>query len=206
MVILTLLLFLTSTTHAASAAQTCPKCGSAEIPYPLSISPSCGNPSYRLFCNNGTLEFPSPSGFNYTVLSINPNASKLIVAPASIRKPTCKSADIELGGLRLDEDSPFNISTHNTVMLFNCSDNVLLSPMDCSAASPCRMFEEEVEEGSGCRNTLCCSFHKDASITSHMIRVRVGGCTAYTSVVDMKTDDPAGSWGYGVELQWLPPN
>ncbi|KAJ6974210.1 hypothetical protein NC653_030330 [Populus alba x Populus x berolinensis] len=42
-------------------------------------------------------------------------------------------------------------------------------------------------------------------MTSHMIRVRVGGCTAYTSVVDIKPADPVGKWNYGIELQWMPP-
>ncbi|KAL7239542.1 hypothetical protein ACSBR2_005437 [Camellia fascicularis] len=106
----------------------------------------------------------------------------------------------------IDENSPFNISTHNTVMLLNCSENILLSPLNCSSNSLCRQFEERVVEGSGCRNTLCCTFLKDASMTSHRIRVRVGGCTAYTSVVDIKPGDPAEWWNFGVELQWLPPN
>ncbi|TXG65440.1 hypothetical protein EZV62_006715 [Acer yangbiense] len=51
----------------------------------------------------------------------------------------------------------------------------------------CRLYKEKVEEGSGCRGTLYCHFLKDPAMTAHRIRVRVGGCTAYTSVVDMKS-------------------
>jgi len=39
-----------------------------------------------------------------------------------------------------------------------------------------------------------------------MIRVRAGGCSAYTSVVDLKLGASMDSWNYGIELQWVPPN
>ncbi|PIN08833.1 hypothetical protein CDL12_18590 [Handroanthus impetiginosus] len=90
-------------------------------------------------------------------------------------------------------------------MLFNCSENILLSPLNCSSTSPCRQFEEKAAQGVGCRNTLCCSFLKDSSMTSRRIRVRVGGCTAYTSVVDFKEGQSVEDWPYGIQLQWLPP-
>ncbi|KAJ6876462.1 hypothetical protein NC651_029451 [Populus alba x Populus x berolinensis] len=182
----------------------CPKCGNMLVPYPLSTSDNCGNPRYRIYCNNGALEFLSAQGLYYRILSINPRAYKLVIRPPLIGKDTCYSSDLAVGGLRLDENLPFNISVRNTVMLFNCSDNILLSPLNCSSTSYCRQYEE-IEEGSACKGTLCCHFLKDASMTSHMIRVRVGGCTAYTSVVDIKPVDPVGKWNYGIELQWMPP-
>ncbi|KAJ6762615.1 WALL-ASSOCIATED RECEPTOR KINASE-LIKE PROTEIN [Salix purpurea] len=163
------------------ALDACPKCGNMVVPYPLSTSDDCGNPRYRIYCNNGALEFLSAPGIYYRILSINP------------------------GGLKLDENLPFNISVRNTVMLFNCSDNILLSPLNCSSTSYCRQYEE-IEEGSGCKGTLCCHFLKDSSMTSHRIRVRVGGCTAYTSVVDVQPKDPADAWNYGIELQWTSPH
>ncbi|GFZ07189.1 hypothetical protein Acr_19g0001260 [Actinidia rufa] len=122
------LLLLISVT-CASALEACPKCGSTNVPYPLSTDTNCGNPKYRVYCNNKILEF-----------------------------------------------------------------------------IPCRQFEEKVVEGSGCTNMLCCTYLKDSAMTSHRIRVRVGGCTAYTSVVDLKPGDSVESWNYGIELQWLPPN
>ncbi|KAF5463351.1 hypothetical protein F2P56_019270 [Juglans regia] len=189
-----------------SAYNACPKCGSIEIPYPLSTDESCGDSRYKVYCNNGVLEFLSAGGFYYKVLSINPSFYKLIISPPSIQKNTCYSSDFTSEGLRLDENLPFNISTHNTVMLLNCTEALLRSPMNCSTNSFCRQFEEKVEEGSGCRNTLCCHYLKDFSMTSHMIRVRDGGCSAYTSVVDMKPGASFDSWNYGIELQWVPPN
>ncbi|KAK9291759.1 hypothetical protein L1049_019709 [Liquidambar formosana] len=188
-----------------SALVACPKCGRMEVPYPLSTSDGCGNSSYRVYCNSGILEFLSAGGFYYKILSINPKAYKFIISPPLILNNTCYSSDLTLGGLTLDENSPFNISTHNTVMLLNCSENILLSPLNCSSNSPCRQFEE-MEQGSGCKDTLCCSFLKDSAMTSHRIRVRVGGCTAYTSVVDLKPGASVDSWNFGIELQWLPSN
>lgn len=189
-----------------SALQACPKCGSIEVPYPLSTNDNCGNPNYRIYCNNDALEFLSVDGFYYKILSIDPNAYKFIVNPSLIQKNTCISSDLTVGGLRLDETSPFNISTHNTVMLLNCSDSILASPLNCSSNSLCRQFEEKAVEGSGCKGTLCCTYLKDASMTSHRIRIRAGGCTAYTSVVDMKPGSAIDLWNFGIELQWLPLN
>lgn len=199
------ILFLLIPLTRVSTLEVCPKCGSMEVPHPLSTN-NCGNPNYRVYCNNGTLAFMSADGFYYKIHSINPSAYKLIISPPLIQRNSCQSSDLAFGGLRLDENSPFNISSHNTVMLLNCSENILLSPLNCSSNSSCRQFEEKAAEGSGCRNTLCCSYLKDSSMTSHRIRVRVGGCTAYTSVVDIKSGQSAELWNYGIELQWLPPN
>ncbi|KAJ9185965.1 hypothetical protein P3X46_005532 [Hevea brasiliensis] len=201
-----LIYFLMGLVTHASALDSCPKCGNMEVPYPLSTGDNCGDPRYGIYCKDGALEFLSAKGFYYKILSINPSAYKLVIEPPKIEKNTCYSSDLGFEGLRLDENLPFNISTHNTVMLFNCSDNVLQSPMNCSSTSFCRQFEEEEQEGSGCKGTLCCHFLKDASITQYMIRVRVGGCTAYTCVLDMKPGDPIDAWNYGIELQWVPPN
>ncbi|KAM7273701.1 hypothetical protein ACFE04_028365 [Oxalis oulophora] len=202
-----MILILSVVTLFVSGFNACPKCGSFEVPYPLSTSENCGNPKYKIYCINQTLHFKSSSvqGFFYEILSIDPYSNKLIILPPKILENTCYSFDIGFGGLQLDEDLPFNISTRNNVMLFNCSTNILLSPLNCSAKSFCRQFEAVVKEGSGCRNTVCCHFLKDTSMTSHRIRVRVGGCTAYTSVVNLNSGTPIQSWKYGIELQWAPP-
>ncbi|XP_016485854.1 wall-associated receptor kinase-like 20 [Nicotiana tabacum] len=185
-----------------SAVPECPECGNMDVPYPLSTSDECGNPSYRIHCKNGILEFLSAEGIYYKILSINPNASRLVISSPLMQKDTCHSFDLSVGGLRIDENSPFNISSRNTVMLLNCSERILLSPLNCSLNSPCRKFENEIK---GCRDTVCCSYLKVASKASHRIRVRVGGCTAYTSVVDLKAGDSINAWQYGVELQWISP-
>lgn len=187
------------------ALDACPKCGTMVVPYPLSISDNCGDPRYRIYCNDNILQFKSAEGFFYNILSINPRANKLVISPPMILKNTCYSSDLSLGGLRLDENSPFNISTRNTVMLFNCSENILTSPLNFSSNSLCRLYEANVEEGSGCKGTLCCHFLKDSAMTSHRIRVRLGGCTAYSAVADVNPGENTALWKYGIELQWLPP-
>ncbi|PON89536.1 Wall-associated receptor kinase, galacturonan-binding domain containing protein [Trema orientale] len=204
--VMILLVFILVSRVSAFNYITCPKCGNFEVPYPFSTDDNCGDLRYKVSCNNGNLEFPSAEGFHYKILSINPTTQKLIIRPPMILEDTCYSSDFPQGGLRLDERSPFNISTHNTVLLLNCTAALLRSPLNCSFNSFCRQFENEKEEGSGCKSSLCCHYLKDSSMTSHFIRVRPGGCTAYTSVVDIKPEDPIDQWNYGIELQWLPPN
>ena len=205
MSVLIVFVFVFVSISHVSALEACSNCGSMQVPYPLSTNDNCGNPRYRVYCNNGNLEFLSAQNVFYEILSINPSTYKFIVRPPLIQKNTCYSSDLDVGGLSIDENSPFNISTHNTVFLLNCSESLLLSPLNCSSTSPCRQFEK-VEGGSGCSGTLCCSFLKDSAMNSHRIRARIGGCTAYTCVVDFDLDRPVQAWNYGIELQWLPPN
>ncbi|XP_021898892.1 wall-associated receptor kinase-like 20 [Carica papaya] len=187
-----------------SALDACPKCGKTLVPYPLSTDENCGNPSYKVYCNNNILQFLSADGFFYDILTIDPDAFSLVISPPLLQKNSCYSADLSSGGFKLDENLPFNISSRNTVMLFNCSTSILLSPLNCSTNSICRDFERS-EMGSGCTDTLCCHYKKDASMTAHRIRIRLGGCTSYTCIVDAKPGDPIESWNYGIELQWSPP-
>lgn len=203
-IVLAIVMFPSLLTTVGLAA-TCSKCGDMEVPYPLSTNDNCGDSRYKIYCNNNILEFLSDQGIYYKIQSINPSAYRLVITPPAILSDSCSSSDLTVGGFRVDDSSPFNISTRNTVMLLNCSDNILLSPLNCSSNSLCRQFEEKVGEGKVCRNTLCCTFLKDASITAHRIKVRVGGCSAYTSVVDINPTDTPQSWKYGIELQWLPP-
>ncbi|CAL0302313.1 unnamed protein product [Lupinus luteus] len=83
-------------------------------------------------------------------------------------------------------------------------ETILQSPLNCTSTSICKQYEEKVEEGKGCKNTLCCHYLKDSAMNSRKIRIRNGGCSAYTSIVDYKPEQAIGSWNYGVELQWLP--
>ncbi|KAF4392461.1 hypothetical protein G4B88_005420 [Cannabis sativa] len=206
MLVMLCLLLLTLVSLVSSFHNGCPKCGNFEVPYPFSTNENCGDLRYKIYCNNGNLEFPSLQGFHYKILSIDTNTNSLIIRPPMILKDTCSSSDLSQGGIRLDETLPFNISKHNTVLLLNCAESILRSPLNCSNNSLCRQFEDEMEEGSGCKSRLCCHYLKDSSMNSHFIRVRSGGCTAYTSVVNINPQDPIYQWNYGIELQWLPPN
>ncbi|KAH9716307.1 protein kinase domain-containing protein [Citrus sinensis] len=122
------------------------------IPSPSPVAFSKSNPiNASVYCGNDVLQLLSAGGFYYKIISINPSSYRLVINPPLIPKDTCYSSDLTSEGFRLDDDSPFNISTRNTVMLLNCSDNILLSPLNCSSSSLCRLFEEQVEAGSGCR-------------------------------------------------------
>ncbi|KAM0016342.1 putative wall-associated receptor kinase, galacturonan-binding domain-containing protein [Helianthus debilis subsp. tardiflorus] len=196
-------LFLMTFAHPSLSTNGCPKCGTMRVPYPLSTSENCGNPKYKLHCNTTTgLEFISAEQVYYTITSIDSKARRLVLRPPLIDQGTCQSSDLRVGGFRLEDDSPFNISSRNTVLLLNCSENILLSPLDCSSSSICRRFEEKE---SVCAGLLCCSFLKDASMTNHRIRVRVEGCSAYTSLVNLTPGALIDSWKFGIELQWVQP-
>jgi len=184
----------------------CSNCGDLVVPYPLSTNENCGDTRYKVYCNDEQLEFLSATGTYYKILRIDPSANKLVIMPPPILKNTCYSSDLLMGGLLLDESLPFNISTQNTVLLFNCTNNILQSPLNCTSNSICRQYEKKVEEGFGCMNTLCCHYLKDSAMNSHKIRVRIGSCTAYTCLVGFTPDDPLQTWNYGIELQWLSPN
>ncbi|KAK7397139.1 hypothetical protein VNO78_18306 [Psophocarpus tetragonolobus] len=190
----------------SSSLRACSNCGDFIIPYPFSTNEHCGDKRYKVYCKDNSLEFLSATGTYYKILKIDQSTNKLVISPPPMLKNTCYSSDLFKGGLLLDESLPFNISTQNTVMLFNCSDNILQSPLNCSSNSICRQFEQRVEEGSGCMDTLCCHYLKDSAMNSHKIRLRLGGCTAYTCLVGFKVGDPLETWNYGIELQWFPPD
>lgn len=190
----------------SAANITCPKCGQRVVPYPLSTDDTCGNPKYRIFCNNNQLEFKSVEGVAYPIVSIDSSAFCLVIRPPPFSKgvATCRSSDFPAGGLHLDENSPFNISKRNTVMLFNCSEALLLSPLNCSSNSLCHQFARDKKEAGPCQYKICCTYLKDSAMTSHKIRLQEGGCSAYTSVVDIKSTLPTNNWNLGVEIQWIP--
>ncbi|XP_042485064.1 wall-associated receptor kinase-like 20 [Macadamia integrifolia] len=127
----------------SSALDQCSNCGNMEVPYPLSTSDNCGDSNYRVYCNNGSLEFLSERNSYYKILSIDADASRSIISPPKIQRKKCYS-------LKINESSPFNISKRNTVMLFNCSNIVLYAPLNCSSNSLCRQYEEKIKEGRGC--------------------------------------------------------
>ncbi|KAH9306436.1 hypothetical protein KI387_010840, partial [Taxus chinensis] len=182
----------------------CPDCGVSYVPYPLSTDDSCGLPNYRIFCNNNQLEFKSLDGIFYPITDIDPWFHRLVIRPSALVTDSCASADFSVGGFYLDEKLPFNISKRNTVMLLNCSERLLLSPLNCTSTSLCHRYENEIEEAMACKDKLCCTYLKDTSYTAHRIRVHEGGCSAYTSVVDINSTLPPKAWNYGVEIEWIP--
>nr|POF10102.1 wall-associated receptor kinase-like 15 [Quercus suber] len=195
-------------THVSEAYNTCPKCGSIDVPYPLSTDDNCGDPSseglkldenlpFNISTPNTVMLFNCTEPLYYWALNCSStsfcrqfenNVEEGIglthVSEAYNTCPKCGSIDVPYPlstddncgdpsseGLKLDENLPFNISTPNTVMLFNCTEPLYYWALNCSSTSFCRQFENNVEEGIGCKNTLCCHYLKDSPFTSHMIRI-----------------------------------
>ncbi|KAG9453097.1 hypothetical protein H6P81_006001 [Aristolochia fimbriata] len=206
-------IFLFLLVSAASAARTCPPCGNLSVPYPLSTSAACGDPSYKLRCDStaGRLLLDGRNGSSYRVSAILPRTQRLIVRPSSFLPGACVSDDIRAQGLRLDDALPFNVTGSNTVMYFNCSDNILRSPLDCSDASLCHKYVDGSSEGGVCgkdaNSSRCCTFRTGGSTTAYGIRVRgPGGCSAYRSFVNLDPTLPVARWpAPGLELEWRSP-
>ncbi|MCO5570255.1 hypothetical protein L7F22_023974 [Adiantum nelumboides] len=126
---------------AGLALRTCPDCGSLKVPYPLSTSSSCGDPRYKLTCNTDEekLYLEALSG-SYPVISIHTELQRLVISPPPLVSGQCKSRDFPTQGLLLNQSLPFNITNTNTIFLFNCSQLLLRSPLNCSSSSLCSQY------------------------------------------------------------------
>ncbi|XP_039132634.1 wall-associated receptor kinase-like 20 [Dioscorea cayenensis subsp. rotundata] len=206
---LLLLLLLSLFSPIPSSAQ---PCGNITVPYPLSTETNCGDPSYKVRCDNSsnTLLFDSRNGSSYTITSINAESQRLIIRPAAFQSPTtCATTDLADQGIQLDPSLPFNVTSSNTIMLLNCTQRLLLSPLNCSSTSPCHAFINSNAEAASCRrSSICCTFRAGGSSTSYSVRTSGTGCSAYRSFVNLDTGStPVANWekSAGVELQWASP-
>uniref|UniRef100_A0A2P2P0G5 Wall-associated receptor kinase-like 20 n=1 Tax=Rhizophora mucronata TaxID=61149 RepID=A0A2P2P0G5_RHIMU len=198
-------MLLTSATCVCSANH-CPNCGSTAVPYPLSTGPLCGDQLYKIRCNAGSLLFDTVNS-SYPIVSIDPLSQRLVIQPASLEPNTCVTSDFIHRGIQLNGSLPFSITKSNTVMLLNCSETLLLSPLNCSSTSLCHSYVNRTRTDSVCRNaSICCTFTPDSATTSHMIRVHDVGCKAYNSFVNLDPDLPVDKWpDPGVEIEWALP-
>ncbi|KAJ0984034.1 hypothetical protein J5N97_002390 [Dioscorea zingiberensis] len=193
-------------------AKVCAPCGNVTVPYPLSTAGDCGDPLYKVRCDKttNTLLFDSRNGSSYAVTSINAAAQRLVIRPALFKSPnTCATTDLENQGIQLDPSLPFNVTSSNTIMLLNCTQRLLLSPLNCSSSSPCHAFVNSTPDAASCRrSSICCTFVAGGSSTSYSVRASTTGCSAYRSFVNLNTGaTPVSGWGRsaGVELQWASP-
>ncbi|XP_022966578.1 wall-associated receptor kinase-like 20 [Cucurbita maxima] len=190
-------------------AKRCPDCGRTPVPYPLSTRPDCGDPLYRVRCTAGVLWFESVNGSSYLITSVNPVAQRLIIRPPGLAKNTCVSSDFGSHGFWLDIGHPFTITNRNTVLLFNCSMEVLENSWNCSANSVCHDYikQNPVVMGACKAAPTCCWYTSGGSITEYRIRVRKERCSAYECFVNLGGSVPAKKkWPEpGVEIQWAPP-
>ncbi|KAJ9175765.1 hypothetical protein P3X46_014285 [Hevea brasiliensis] len=198
-------LLLTCPMPAFSATR-CPNCGSTPVPYPFSTGSSCGDQSYKIRCDAGTLMFDTLNN-SYPISSINPSIQRLVIRPASLLPNTCVTSDFVHQGIQMNSSLPFNITGDNTVMFLNCTDSLLSSPLNCSANSLCQLYVNDAGLASPCQDaSICCTFKAGGGTTSYMIRVREAGCMAYTSFVNLDPSLPVNRWpSPGVAIQWVLP-
>lgn len=121
------LFLLTLLLPLAMAAIHCGPCGNTPVPYPMSTGPSCGDRAYAIKCdpNTSTLSFISKPGRTYEIASIDTKFQRMVIKPPSVTPGTCFSEDYGSEGFQTDDSLPFNISSSNTILLMNCTDNML---------------------------------------------------------------------------------
>ncbi|XP_068644848.1 wall-associated receptor kinase-like 20 [Aristolochia californica] len=192
--------------------RTCPPCGNLSVPYPLSTSATCGDAFYKLRCvSNATLLLDGLNGSSYQVSAILPVTQRLVVRPSTFVPGACVSSDLPTQGLQLNDTLPFNVTSSNTIMFFNCSDSLLRSPLNCSEAGLCHKYIDDSVEGRACsgdaNSSRCCTFRAGGSTTSYWIRIRgPSGCSAYRSFVNLDPALPVAQWpASGLEIQWQSP-
>lgn len=202
--------------HYTSSQKTCPNCGSMLVPYPLSTHPSCGDPYYRLRCasHSQRLFFDTLNGSSYVVLKIMSSIQRMVVQPSPWLQGSCVTQDMpRSNGIWLNQSLPFNITSSNTVFLFNCSPRLLVSPLNCTSSSICHRY---LESGSGhvdttraleCASSIhpCCTFVAGGIPSAYRIRLHDSGCKAFRSIIHLNQDKPPNQWEEGVEIQWTPP-
>lgn len=199
-----------------SSQKTCPKCGNMEILYPLSTNPNCGDPDYALACDASTknLYFPALNGSSYLVLDIQAPSRRLVVQPSPWLTGTCTTEDMPKSeGIWLNQSLPFNITSSNTIFLFNCSPRLLISPLNCSASSLCHEYltglaHSDPKEQAACISGPgpCCTFLAGGLPSAYKIRLHASGCRAFRSVLHIDPEKPPSEWMEGLEIQWaLPP-
>ncbi|KAL5709467.1 hypothetical protein ACHQM5_020151 [Ranunculus cassubicifolius] len=202
----TAILLYTSTTMT-DAATICENCGPTPVPYPLSTGPNCGDQSYKVRCESGSLRFDALNGSSYQIQSINSDNQRFVIQPANFVPNTCVTTDIATEGLELNSSLPFNVTGSNTIMYLNCTNSLLRSPLNCTSTSLCHTYINDTVEGSVCDAApLCCTFRSDGLTNSYRIRVRDSGCSAYRSFVNLDYSLPVSQWPTsGLEIQWVSP-
>ncbi|KAK7285163.1 hypothetical protein RJT34_19924 [Clitoria ternatea] len=205
--LLLLLLLAAATTLHVLSATPCPPCGKTTVPFPLSTTPTCGDPSYKIRCiNNTTLTFDTLNN-SYPIETIDPKSQRLVIQPAPLVPNTCVSTDKIHEGIQLNSTLPFNITSSNTIVYLNCTLTLLMSPLNCTAASACNGYIKATASATVCQTApLCCTYRTGGSSNSYMIRVRDSGCSAYSSFVNLNPGLPVDRWPRpGLEIQWLSP-
>ncbi|KAM6568709.1 hypothetical protein CsatB_016694 [Cannabis sativa] len=199
-----------------SSQKTCPPCGSIQIPYPLSTNSNCGDTRYnslRCDTNSQKLYFQALNGTSYVVLRIMSELQRLVVRTSPWLPSKCVTQDMELSeGLWLNQSLPFNVTSSNTIFLFNCSPRLLVSPLNCTPSSLCHRYLEssghvDKNRAFQCAGELdpCCTFIAGGMPSAYKIRLHSSGCKAFRSILHLDMEKPPSQWEEGLEIQWAPP-
>lgn len=201
--------------HTVHGLKACPNCGSMEVPYPLSTNPGCGVSDYHVRCDykSHKLYFDALNGSSYLILRIMTSAHRIVVQPSPWLHQACTTKDMpESEGLWLNQTLPFNISSSNTIFLFNCSPRLVVSPLNCTQSSLCHGYLEssghvDEERALKCANgpNPCCTFVAGGMPSAYKIRLHTSGCRAFRSILNLNAGKPASQWEEGLEIQWAPP-
>ncbi|XP_024965975.1 wall-associated receptor kinase-like 20 [Cynara cardunculus var. scolymus] len=213
----TLLLFLLLCffCYSSSSQKICPNCGLLKVPYPLSTNPNCGDTDYTLHCDTHSqkLYFDALNGSSYPVLKINSETQKLVIQTQPWLPNSCTTQDFPVSeGLWLNQTLPFNISSSNTIFIFNCSPRLFVSPLNCTTSSLCHLYLEnssrvDPTRALQCASSInpCCTFIAGGLPSAYKIRLHASGCRAFRSIIHLDKEKPASQWEEGVEIQWDPP-
>ncbi|GMI84758.1 hypothetical protein like AT5G02070 [Hibiscus trionum] len=201
--------------HYCSSQRACPSCGSMEVPYPLSTHPGCGDPTYSLRCDSRSrkLYFDALNGSSYVVTRIMASFYRMVVQPSPWLPGRCETRDMGVSeGIWLNQTLPFNITSSNTIFLFNCSPRLLMSPLNCTPTSLCHHYLEssghvEANRALQCANGVdpCCTFVAGGMPSAYKIRLHSSGCKAFRSILHLDPQKAAYEWEEGLEIQWDPP-
>ncbi|XP_060201378.1 wall-associated receptor kinase-like 20 [Lycium barbarum] len=201
--------------HYSYSQKTCPNCGSLQVPYPLSTNPECGNRDYTIRCDprSHRLYLDTLNGSSYVILRIMASFNRMVVQPSPWLPGTCVTQDMPVSeGLWLNQSRPFNVTSSNTIFLFNCSPRLLVSPLNCTPSSLCHKYlqssghvdaKRELQCASGVNP--CCTFIAGGMPSAYKIRLHTSGCRAFKSVLHLDDKKPSNEWDEGLEIQWSPP-
>ncbi|XP_018632683.1 wall-associated receptor kinase-like 20 isoform X2 [Nicotiana tomentosiformis] len=201
--------------HYSYSQKTCPNCGSLEVPYPLSTNPDCGNRDYSIRCNphSQKLYLDTLNGSSYVILRFMASFRRMVVQPSPWLPGTCVTQDMPISeGLWLNQTLPFNVTSSNTIFLFNCSPRLLISPLNCTPSSLCHKYlhssgHVDAKRELQCASGLdpCCTFVAGGMPSAYKIRLHSSGCRAFRSILHLDAEKPANEWEEGLEIQWSPP-
>ncbi|KAK9985700.1 hypothetical protein SO802_030651 [Lithocarpus litseifolius] len=141
------------------------------------------------------------------------SSQRMVVQPSAWLPDRCVTQDMLVSeGLWLNQSLPFNVTSSDTIFLFNCSPRPLVSPLNCTPSSLCHRYlnssgQVDTKITLQCANDIdpCCTFAAGGMPSAYMIRLHNLGCRTFRSIIHLDPEKPAVQWEEGLEIQWTPP-